>query len=223
MRPFDRFDRLTAGKLRAGNVAACLVLLCSAQSLSTGSGQAQAGTISGTVEGPADIQIQQIVSGTPGEITGYRAMPSTLTYTVLDDSPNPSQDYFQYSFTSAAYSFDTSSSLINGFRSYGFSQPAPEFELGFLISHVYHAYSLTADLGLYGVTNPQISAGFDYAVADDTGTGQEVTVSFVDPPAGVPEPSSLVMAASGALVILAVALVQARRVRPYKPRSALTG
>jgi hypothetical protein len=219
MRPFDRFDRLTAGKLRAGNVAACLVLLCSAQS--------QAGTISGTVEGPADIQIQQIVSGTPGEITGYRAMPSTLTYTVLDDSPNPSQDYFQYSFTSAAYSFDTSSSLINGFRSYGFSQPAPEFELGFLISNVYHAYSLTADLGLYGVTNPQISAGFDYAVADDTGTGQEVTVSFVDPPAdppaGVPEPSSVVMAASGALVILAVALVQARRVRPYKPRSALTG
>jgi hypothetical protein len=218
MRPFDRFDRLTAGKLRAGNVAACLVLLFSAQSLSTGSGQAQAGTISGTVEGPADIQIQQIVSGTPGEITGYRAMPSTLTYTVLDDSPNPSQDYFQYSFTSAAYSFDTSSSLISGLRSYSFGQPAPNFELGYLVSDVYHAYSLVANLGLYGATSPQISAGFDYWVGDDLGNGQEVKVSFVDPPAdppaGVPEPSSVVMAASGALVILAVALVQARRVRP---------
>jgi hypothetical protein len=39
----------------------------------------------------------------------------------------------------------------------------------------------------------------------------------------VPEPSSIVMAASGALLVLIVALVRARRASPCKPRSALIG
>lgn len=175
-------------------LAVCL--LCSA-------GSSHAGTVTGTTEGLADIQIQQIVSGMPGKITGYHAVPSTLEYTVLDDSPNPAQDYFQFSFTSAVYSFDTTSSLINGSRSYGFSESAPNFELGFLLSSVYHAYELTADIGLFGTTNPQISAGVDYTVTDDLGTGQEAKVSFVDPPAAasVPEPSSVVMMGIGILTI----------------------
>jgi hypothetical protein len=96
-------------------------------------------------------------------------------------------------------------------------------------SSVYHAWGLTASvvltdpsgeyIGPNGDGDPSgvlVTAQYTYQPWDFSDTGQTYTVSFTtdpsaDPPAGVPEPSSVVLATSGALLVFTVALGRARR------------
>jgi hypothetical protein len=83
-------------------------------------------------------------------------------------------------------------------------------------------FSLTDPSGEYiAGGNPadvSISANLVRDTIKGSVTGDYINMEFQT----VPEPSSIVMAASGALLVLTSVLVRARRMSPYKPRSALT-
>jgi hypothetical protein len=84
-----------------------------------------------------------------------------------------------------------------------------------LESAVYHTYSLQAYLNFATPDNTLLGASYYLNTSDTTGTGEIVQASFTPgdppgdpPPAGVPEPSSVVMMGIG---ILSIYFVRSRR------------
>ena len=178
----------------------CLTLLyCSAL---------QAGTITGTEAGTANIEITQYVNGPQIGQTFYENIPATLTYSVLPPTnlfPNGS---FNFDLDTEPFSFDTASGLISGSRFYASASAPPLAEPGHILwsleSAIGHLYSLTAEMILEASDDIAISAGYDLNTVDTTGTGDIITASFTP----VPEPASIVLLSCG---IAAVALFRSRR------------
>jgi hypothetical protein len=200
----------------------------------------QAGTVTGTFLGIADIEVQQFVLGQQvGPTDSYQSVPSTLSFTITA-GPSPGNGTLEFSLTNSVFSLNTATLPL-------LSLSRPDYNITFITdgipgqsgdsatagmsSSVYHAWwlqagvSLTDPSGQYigpngngDPSNVLVTAKYVYQPWDFSDTGQTYAVSFTT----VPEPSSVVMAASGALVILAVAFVQARRVSPYEPHAVLT-
>lgn len=197
-----------------GVLAVCV--LCSFQSL-------EAGTITGTEVGTADIAIQQIVRGTAEGYTYYDPVPATLTYTVFTtDLIIGGQDTlagsFQFAVTDSVYSIDTSSIQSPGVpENESFYQITPTGVIAILDTGIYHVYSLQAEIAIVGL---DVFTGWDYIQADSSGTGFEAQGNFYpnDPPAGVPEPSSVVMMA---IAFMYIYFVRSRSCARSKTRSSL--
>ena len=177
----------------------------------------RAGTVSGTVEGTADISIEPIFSvQPPGIATNYQDVPSVLTYSFDISNPNPALDFVQFAITNSVYSFDTAS--LSGYGQNEFGPVGTTLEELFFFSDVYHVYGISAGLQFSLSEYTLLGGGYDYITGDTHGDGQQVITLFTP----LSEPSSLVLAACGPLLVLAVALGRARPRSPYRPRNALT-
>jgi hypothetical protein len=201
----------------------------------------QAGSVTGTFQGVADIEVQQFVVGQQvGPTASYQNMPATLDFTITA-GPSPGNGTLAFNFESAVTSLNTATlPLLSlswptysiAFITDGIPGQSSDSASAGMDSSVYHAWWLQAGVSLTDPTGEYIgpngngdpsgvtvTASYIYQPWNFEDTGQTYTVSFTT----VPEPSSIVLAASGSLLVLAVALVRARRVSPYKPHSALTG
>jgi hypothetical protein len=163
-----------------------------------------AGSIAGTFAVEANIQEQPFLAGQPGNITYIDDVPATIGFSLTGSS----QDYFE--FTSSVVSFDITANgnewvenIVDG--------------NAFLSNGEYHVYSFNALLRLSlidGNPNGVRPSGLNYGLTDDNGDGENYIVTFGGiAPSSLPEPSSLVMAVSGALLVLGVALGRGRRRR----------
>jgi hypothetical protein len=205
------------------HLAACLVLLYSV-------GSSHAGTVSGTFQGIADIEVQQIVLGQQvGSTVTYSAVPSTLDFTITSTNPSLYAGTLQFSLDNNIFSLNTATLLSppNNNPQYavlildGTPGQSGDAAYGSVFSLAYHLWSLEAGVGLTDLTgqyigpngngdpsNAQVTAKYVYEPWNNEDTGQTYTVTFTTV---VPEPSSIVMATSGALLVLAAALGRARR------------
>ena len=181
-----------------------------------------AGTVSGTFQGTADMSVQPEVLNQLGNTTFYTDVPSTLDVTVSWDDPNhPS---VQFSLENSVFSL--SLVPISPVTSIDGSVTADSIHID-TDTLIYHLYTLGTTIGLSDpsgqfltgntdMSNVQAFVAYTDWVSNYQATGERVTASFTsnsDPLAAVPEPSSIMMAASGALMALTVALVRARRAR----------
>jgi hypothetical protein len=172
-------------------------------------------------------------------VTDYSAVPSTLGFTITTGS-FPDTGTLQFDLSSSITSLNTATLpllslsspnyiafIIDGVR----GQSGDLASVG-MYSSVYHAWGLEASVQLTDPsgecvgpkgngdpTNVLVTANYVYGPLDAELNGQVITTTFTT----VPEPSSVVMAASGALLVFTVALGRARRASPYQPRSVLTG
>lgn len=182
--------------------------------------QSRAGIVSGTVEGTADISIAPIIAGQyPPVSTVYQDVPSVLTYSYDITEPYPYADFVRFSITNSVYSLNTANFLGQTYPVSYSIYSVGSVERMDLSSFTYHVYSLQADLEFSLSDYTLVGGGYFYSASDTHGDGQNVTAWFTpsDPPAGVPEPSSVVMEASAAIVVFAVCLVRAHRVRDPRP------
>jgi hypothetical protein len=198
----------------------------------------QAGTVTGTFQGIADIEVQQFVLGQQvGPTASYESVPSTIGFTITAGA-NPGNGPFQFSLTNSVLSLNTATlpllslsrpAYIITFVTDGVPGQTDDSASAGMESSVYHAWALQAGVTLTDPTGEYIgpngngdpsgvlvTARYTYQPWDFSDTGQTYTVSFTtdppaDPPAGVPEPSSVVLATSGALLVFTVALGRARR------------
>jgi hypothetical protein len=176
------------------HLTACLVLLYA--------GSTWAGSISGTVEGVANIAIEETVLGQQvGPVATYQSVPSTLSYVMT--TYGPLGDYLKLNPTNSVFSLDTAS--LRGIPQIDLFEMGPTFDVAVLSSVIYHTYSFR---GVFEWTPSQITANYLYEPADFEDTGQIITTTFTSV---VPEPSSVVMAVCGVVFDFSVALVRARR------------
>jgi hypothetical protein len=191
----------------------------------------RAGTITttGSFQGVANMEVQQFVDGGLVSDVTYTNVASTINFTLAYDASNPGNNYMQYSINNSVYSFDTSSVprflppepyttlVVDGIPGQSADSADGTIErldpsLG-LIATFALADPSGEFIGPNGNGDPsdvQINASYSYHF-DTTSerSGMAITTSFTAMPA--PEPSSIVLAASGAMIILAVALRRARR------------
>jgi hypothetical protein len=187
----------------------------------------RAGTVTGTFEGLADIEIQQFVQGQQVGVTDYSNVPSTLNFiiTATPTSSDPLAGTLQFSLTNSIFSLNTntlpdlfSAQYVDKIASItdGIPGQSADVAFGAVTAFVYHLWALT-DTGVTLVdptgefigpngdgdpSNVHVNAQYTYEMLDFEDTSQIITTSFMT----VPEPSSIVMAASGALLVLAVVL-----------------
>jgi hypothetical protein len=193
----------------------------------------RAGMVTGTFEGVADIEVQQFVHGQQvGPTVTYQGVASTLNFTITTGTA-PFSGTFEFSLANSVFSLDTN--MLPGlppfeylaFGSFvasitdGIPGQSADAALGSVFVFVEHLWSLNAGVRLVDPTgefigpngdgdtsNVQINAEYIYQMFDTQDNGQTITTSFMT----VPEPSSIVLTASGSLLVLAVALVRAHRV-----------
>jgi PEP-CTERM motif len=180
--------------------ALAVCLLCSA-------GSTQAGTVTGTCEGLADIAVQQAVDGQQvGPTVSYENLPATLDFTITTGA-EPYSGTFAFSLDTNVYSLNSATlpllSLAWPLYTVTFINNDGSASAG-LSAAVYHAWYLEASVQ---VTDPLVTAQYVYQAWDFSDTGTTYTVSFTtDPPtaplASVPEPSSIAMMAIAVFAIL---------------------
>ena len=145
---------------------------------------------------------------------------------IYDTSIGPG-DYFQFGLANSVYTFD-SSQIPPPMPTYttsitdGIPGQSADTALGMISASGYHQYGLDATMNLIdpsgefigpngdgGPSNVQINMHYLYEVENLIGPVQSVIVQFET----IPEPSSIVLLASGALLISTVAFARARRAR----------
>jgi hypothetical protein len=200
------------------------------------SASAQAGTSTGTFTEFEDIAIQQVVNGVNvGDPTDYFRVPTTLSFSVTTDEgyalPNLSVGNSLYSFSVSSFlAFDNLISVIDGVP--GQSADVVNWTVDVFPYHQFNlngGFYLTDPSGEFigpnGDGSPNdVSIQFAYTyfqVSDlnapgapafeDSGFMVKASVSTV------PEPSSIVMAVSAALLILAWPILRARSRTPTSP------
>jgi hypothetical protein len=191
----------------------------------------RASTIIGTFQGFTDIEIQTFVDGAPVSYVTYSQVPSTINFFLSNDSLNPDNNNVQFSISNAVYSFNTDT--VPQVPRDGYNLPvitdgipgqSADSAYGNIHAFLYHAFMLDAGFALVDPSgefigpngdgdpsNVKINASYVYSNGGNGGNGQIVTASFQT--ASIPEPSSIVLAASGATVILALAFQRARCAR----------
>ena len=175
-----------------------------------------AGSMSGTFQGVADIYVQQYVDNTLVTSIAATWVPSTINFSLVVSPSLSAMDFY----------------IDNSVFPYGFEGPAAA-------SIIDGIPGQTADYasGSYVLFSPYASSRADFNLVDPNGeyigpngNGDPSEVKlhmsiyelYVDPYGAstesiivqfqtVPEPSSIVLAASGALIVLTVALARARR------------
>jgi hypothetical protein len=187
----------------------------------------KATTITGTFQGAGLVEITPYVNGLPGMTASY-SVPATLDFTLTANGPPNAPEYLALSIANSIYSLGTSSIATNPLNTVflftsitdGIPGQSADSAGGYLDSFEYHAYALSADFSLFDPSgqfigpngngdpsNVSIVADITYAKENAFGNVETVFVSFQT----VPEPTSLVLVASGALSILAFALARARQ------------
>jgi hypothetical protein len=154
-------------------------------------------------------------------------VPSTLGFDMIYDSSSPLSDYFAFGISNSVYTFDSgqippamqmptyTTSITDGIPG-----QSADSALGMISAFGYHQYYLDATMNLIDPSgefigpngdgdpsNVQINMHYLYEVENTMGPVQTVIVQFET----IPEPSSMVLMASGTLLALAVAFGRARR------------
>ena len=201
---------------RLGSLTALAII---SVSLSTPS---WATTITGTFEGAGLVEITPYVGGFPGVPTFY-SVPATLNFTLTADGAPSSPDYLALNITNSVYSLNTATIVTDPRFIFflltsitdGIPGQSADFADGIMESFEYHAFFLSADFDLIDPSgefigpngdgdpsNVSIVADITYTIENASGNVETVFVSFHT----VPEPTSLMLAASGGLSFLARAL-----------------
>jgi hypothetical protein len=195
------------------------------------SASAQAGTSTGTFTEFSDISIQQVVNGQDvGGVTNYSGVSTTLAFSLVNDGDG--YFYPQLTVGNSLYSFAVPPFLAYPYQISvvdGIPGQSADIVSWSVIVSMYHEYNAE---GYFYLTDPSgefigpngdgspddVSVQFTYTyfqISNFQDSGFIATASV----STIPEPSSIVMAISGALVMLAVNFSRKRRRKiPYKPR-----
>jgi hypothetical protein len=189
---------------------------------------ARAGTSTGTFQGVSEIEVTPYVNNEPGTPSSYYGS-SLMNFTMTYDGPNNYYNSFAYNIANLSVSsvgpaviFDSLSlSVTDGIPGQG-----ADFASGGVGAFLYHSYSYEASFSLIdpsgefigpnGNGNPNnvsMNADITYSVDNYSGIVELVFIEFQT----VPEPSSIVMATSAALLILAWPILRARSKTPTSP------
>jgi hypothetical protein len=190
------------------------------------SASAQAGTSTGTFTEFSDIGIQQVVNGLDvGGVTNYSRVPTTLAFSIMSDN---SYFYPQLTVSNSLYSFTVTFNLISQNEiSVVDGIPGQSADSVTLLMNInlYHDYNLNGQfyltdpsgefIGPNGNGSPDdvsVSFAYTYFQVSSIGPGSFGDSGFMATASvsTIPEPSSIVMATSAALLILAWPILRAR-------------
>lgn len=200
-----------------------MCLLCSFQST-------YAGTVTGTFQGIADIEVQQYVLGKQvGPTVDYKGVVSTLNFTITANS-QIGNGPFQFDLTNNIFSLDSTNPdpiyrispenplFLITFITDGIPGQSSDLASGSINTSIYHLWYLEAGVSLTDPTgeyigngdtsNVLVTANYIYQPFDSNDTGQTYTVSFTN---SVPEPSSIVLWVTGLLIIWSVKCISSKK------------
>ncbi len=180
---------------------------------------ARGGTSTGTFQGVSQIEVTPYVNNEPGTGSFYNYVPSVMNFTMTYDGPN--NNSFAYNISGLSVSSVGAPVITFSLSATdGIPGQSADFASGELGVFLYHSYSYVTSfalsdpsgefIGPNGNGNPSdvsMNADITYSVDNYSGIVELVFVEFQT----IPEPSSIVMATSAALLILAVAFGRARR------------
>jgi hypothetical protein len=189
---------------------------------------ARAGTSTGTFQGVSQIEVTPYVNYEPGTTTFYSWVPSVMNFTMTYNGPtnlyNENNNSFAYNISSNIQALGVSSVDPLAFffslsATDGIPGQSADSASGSFQAFQYHTYSYSTSFALFdpsgefigpnGNGNPSnvsMIADITYVFANYGGITESVFVEFQT----IPEPSSIVMATSAALLILAWPILRAR-------------
>jgi hypothetical protein len=188
---------------------------------------ARAGTSTGTFQGVSQIEVTPYANNEPGTTTFYSWVPSVMNFTMTYNGPNNLYDNnsFAYNISSNIQALSVSSVdepvvFFSLSATDGIPGQSADFASGGLDVFLYHSYTYNTGFSLIdpsgefigpngngNSSDVSMNADITYSVDNYLGIVELVFVEFQT----IPEPSSIVMATSAALLILAVAFGRARR------------
>jgi hypothetical protein len=205
----------------------CSIFALTIISALSATSSARAGTSTGTFQGVSEIFVTPYVNNEPGTGTSYYWVPSVMNFTMTYNDPYNKS--FVYDIISNIQSLSVSS-VGPGVISFSLSATdgipgqSADFASGGLAVFEYHGYFYEASFSLIdpsgefigpsGNGNPSdvsMIADITYQVDNYSGIVESVFIEFQT----IPEPSSIVMATSAALLILAWPILRARIGKAY--------